>query len=371
MVCDMPKRRKIDIRPILGAAVVFLIIGAIVFAALYFAIIKPGADALEASKLSAQNTVSTLSAFGNSVAVSDANTYSTQIQSAGSQSEVSSIVSSVNTAIQREEARNTALEQANLATDGVYFTGTTDTSKTYSSLLDTLRTTMTNDINAKTTKTDIEAYDINTQATTKWREVMNGVVTALAENRVSFTSSNSLPYGRFMTQTEAAEYIGANDWQTLRKVKFEPATVEVPVLDTLQRTPSIKEGSNVKVFLYDSTSDNVHTLFDNAVVKYAVYSKADLGSIAWTIADGLVTNTYTLDAWETLKAAAAGDTDAGGISLANFGETVVNNGLAANILDYTVSVVYVIEVSDPIAEQIVLAEFHQTATKDIILVPSV
>ena len=67
--------RKIDVRPIIGAAVVFLIIGLIIFCIYYFAIAKPAADALEASKLSALSQVASLNAIGTSQAISDASVY--------------------------------------------------------------------------------------------------------------------------------------------------------------------------------------------------------------------------------------------------------------------------------------------------------
>jgi hypothetical protein len=140
-------------------------------------------------------------------------------------------------------------------------------------------------------------------------------------------------------------------------VKFEEATVEVPVLDTFQRTPSIRENSTVKVYVYDKTKMELSPLFGNAIVKHAIYLEADFGAIGTM-------------AWENIKGAAAPDLP--GTIWTGFGEAVMSGALEANIISsYAISVIYVIEVSDGAGELIVQYEFHQTATKDIILILSV
>ncbi len=369
---NIPKK-KIDIRPVLGAAVVFLIIGAIIAGAAYFAILKPSAEALEASKTSAQTKVSTLENLSTTAAMAAASSYRTQIKSAGSTAAVNSIVAEMNSAIAREQKRKELLTLANTAADGIYYSYDNISGKTQSTILVTLKSELETAINAITSIDGLTSYqdgEFNTTATSRWRELHTAVVAGLTGTRVSVTIGDPL-YGEFQAMDNTTAYIGAFDWTVLRTLKIGEATVQIPVKDTLERTMSIKENNTVKVYVYDKTLENTSLLFSNAGVAYVVYSDSSLGSVAWSRAVGSSTaQTYTMNVWETLKAAASGSTDAAAISLNNYGETVVSNALNANVAKYDTDVIYVIEVSDEVAEELAKAEFQLTDKLDVILVLS-
>jgi hypothetical protein len=204
----------------------------------------------------------------------------------------------------------------------------------------------------------LEAYEsvIHTEATSTWQSLHTSAIYAITDNRVTFEIKNDTYYSEFMRRENALSYVANNEWETLKRVKFEEATVEVPVLDTFQRTPSIRENSTVKVYVYDRTKMELSPLFGNAIVENAIYLEADFGATG-------------TQAWENIKGAAAGFP--GYTVWTGFGEAVMSGALEANIVSsYTIPVIYVIEVSDGAGELIAQYEFHQTATKDIILILS-
>jgi hypothetical protein len=365
-------KKKLDIRPYLGMIVVFLIVAGIVLAGAWFLVLKPGGEALTASKQSALTKVTSLNSIGTSKAVTDASSFTTQIQTAGSTSAVNTVLSEVNSAIEREQKRKDLLDVANNAASGTFYSADSEEGKTQLASLSELRTTLTAGINAQNTLAELQAYEttLNNLATTAWRSVQTSVLSGLAENRVCFTIDDP-PQGGFMDKDAATLYISTNDWLTLRRVKFTDATVRVPVKDTLERTASITNGSNVNVYLYDMTLDNMALLFREAPVKYVLYSESDMGSIAWSYTAGTTTYSTTVNVWETLKAAAFGNADAATLSLTAFGDKVENAALQANVSSYSSEVIYVIEVDDLAAEQITVAEFEKSTTQDIILVQAV
>lgn len=365
-------RKEIDIRPIIGAAVVFLILGSIIFGIYYFVIAKPAGEMLQTSKQSAMSQVSSLSSIGTSQAASDATTFSTRIQAAGSIVEVESILVEVNTAIDREQKRSELLDEVDTIVNGTFYSATGGTGKTQVQTLADLSQTLKVGINAKQTKAGLEAYEveIDDRATSTWRTYLTSVVDQIAENLISLTR-NSPPYGEFISKENALSYIASQGWETLRKLKFEEATVLVPVKDTFERTPAIRTGSTVKVYVYDTTADNLRLIFGNAVVEHVIYSEADISTIAWSLTDGATSQSYSVDMWETLKAAAAGDAEALTVGWSGYGSDLMDRALTSNIGSYTVSVIYVVKVSDTIGEEIVQYEFHESAMYDVILIPSV
>ena len=272
----------------------------------------------------------------------------------------------------REQKRKEMLDLAETAASGTFYTSDGRLGTTAVTDLSALLQSLKAGINAKTTISDLEAYraEFDDQATLTWREIHKEVLEGFAENRVGM-SRNSPPYGEFMMREDALAYVAGQSWQTLRKLKFEKATVRVPILDTFQRTPTIKTGSVVKVYAYDIEAENMELLYANATVRNVIYSQADIATIAWALMDGAVTQTYSTDMWETLKAAAAGDPEAAAVGWSEYGSDLMDRALKANIGAYTVSVIYVVEVTDSVGERIVEYEFHKTATKDIILVPIV
>ncbi len=286
-----------------------------------------------------------------------------------------SIKNEVSIAIAREQKRDELLELVDTATNGTYYSATVTPGKTQVQTLADLSQTLKTAINAKQTKSDLETYEseIDNQATAKWQTLLTGVVNQIADNnnnQVSLTR-NSPAYGEFMAKENALTYISGQNWQTLRELKFEEATVRVPVLDTFQRTPTIEANSTVKIYVYDTTTEDMRLMFGNGVVKNVIYSQVDIATISWTLTDGITTQTYSTNMWETLKAAAAGDPEAEAVGWSAYGSDLMDRALTANIGSYTVSVIYVVEVSDTIGEEIAQYEFHQATTKDIILIPVV
>ncbi|MEM3519781.1 MAG: hypothetical protein QXT22_05145 [Candidatus Hadarchaeales archaeon] len=356
--------KKVDTRAIIGAAVIFLIIGAVVFGAIYFIVLKPAAEALESAKLSALSTVNQLSSIGTSKAISDASTYSASIRAAGSKAEVDSILSQVSAAITREQKRKELLALAATAANGTFYNATANTE------LAQLQSTLESDINSKQTLPELESYraELDTKATSVWRTLMSGIINQISGENVSMTV-NSPPYGEFLSKENAISFVNSSDWTVLRKLKFEKATVMVPVIDTFRRAPTLKEGSVVKVYGYDRTTDNMRLMFLNATVEYVIYSATDIGTISWTSPDGLTS--YSLDVWETLKATAGGSASASAISLKDYGQKLMSSALDANVGNYDINVIYVIKVSDTIGEEIYKYEFYQSGTMDVILIPTV
>ncbi|MEW6221704.1 MAG: hypothetical protein AB1476_00060 [Candidatus Hadarchaeota archaeon] len=323
---------------------------------------KPAADALAASKLSAQTQISSLSAVGTSQSATEAATFATRIETAGSQGEVQTILSEINTATVREQKRKELLSLADTAANGVYYNTSTTTA------LANLKTTLEGDINSKTSLADLEAYEteLASTAATSWRSVFTTIINGITDNRLSMTKLNGLPYGEFMSKDNALAFIANQPYDNLRKMKFEDATVRVPIMDTFQRTPTLKVGSVIYVYVYDTTQKTLTKMFGNAEVKNVVYSRADIGTISWTYG----VSTFSVDMWETIKAAAAGDATAEGLGWQGYGADVMDRSLTSNVGNYSSSVLYMIEVSDPVGEEIVKYEFHQT-DKDVILLPVV
>jgi len=358
-------KEKIDVRPIIGAVVVFIIIGAVIFGIYYFAIAKPAADELEQTKLLTIDEINlTLAAIGTDQASEAASNYTAQVQAAGSKSEVNAILVEVTSTAQLEQKRRELLDEVDMATNGTYFT-TADVPE-----LAALSQNLMEKINAKTTRSKLEAYEsqIDDQATSTWRAYFTNFIWKMTENRIVMYQ-NSPVYGEYMLKENALAYVAGETWQTLRKLKFEyHSTVEVPVLDTFQRTPTIKPNSTVKIYVYDIENDNMRPLWGNATVLSVIYSQTDIATIAWALTDGITTKSYSVNIWETIKAAAAGDPEAASVAWQDYGVDVMDRARSANIGDFDVSVIYIVEVPDIIGEEITQYELHMTATKDVILV---
>lgn len=358
-------------RPIIGAVVVFGIIGAIIFGIYYFAIVKPAVDELEQAKLSALSQInSTLAAIGTDQASEAALRYSDEVQAAGSKSEVESILIRVTSTAQLEQKRKELLDKVDTATNGTYYSATGALGTLEVPALATLLEGLKEGINAKETMSQLEAYEaeIDSQATSTWRAHFISLIGNMAENRIAMMR-NSPVYGEYISKENALAYIAKETWLTLRKLKFEnPNTVEVPVLDTFQRTPTIKPNSIVKIYVYDMATDNMRALWGNATIRSVIYSQTDIATIAWALADGTTSQSYSVNMWETIKAAAAGDPEAAAVAWQDYGIDVMDRARSANLGMYDVSVIYMVEVPDAIGEEITQYELHMTATKDVILV---
>ncbi len=365
-------RREIDVRPIIGAAVVFLILGSIIFGIYYFLIAKPAADSLETSKLSAMSQVSSLNLINTSQAISDALTYSSQIQAAGSTTEVSSILVEVSAAIQREQSRKDLLDKAIASVTGSFYSasGVVDTQQVAS--LSTLLQALLSEINSKNTLSELQSYEafgtIDAQATTAWQNFLTSLISGIQNDNLVMKSNSSQTSWYFKTKTDALSYVAESTWQTLRKLDFEGTSyLLVPISDTVNRAPTITTGSLVNIYVYDRTTENRYLLTGNATINNVLYSTDDLATIAWTMTSGTTSQSYATNIWEALKAIAAGSSDAASVGWQNYASEVMSNALQAGVLDFSVNAIYVVKVPTQAGESIVQYEFYQSATKDVVL----
>ncbi len=333
----------------------FLILGAIIFSALYFLIIKPAAEELESAKVSALQVVQELSSLGTDQAVSDASTFTTQIKEADSKSEVQAILTEVQTALAREQKRVELLDLARQAYRGTFYSGESEEGKTVLSELQSLKDTLISDINSKTSLSQLEAYEseLDSKATTAWRNALTRVLNSIEDNEVFLERKNSIPYSERMSKENALQRIENYGWEELRKIRFVKPTVEVPVIDTLRRSPTVREGAMVKIYLYDYSTGELTLLTPNATVSHVLYRDTDM-------------QVGGVSLWENIKTLVASGQVAG---FAGFGESAVSSAIDANILSYDISVIYVVEVSDLTGEEILKYEFYQSGTKDVVLVP--
>lgn len=279
----------------------------------------------------------------------------------------------MNTTVQTEQKRTELLDLVNTATDGAYYSATGGADKIQMQVLATLAQTLEDGVNAKATKAELAAYEstINDDATSTWLTLHTDILNTLGEN-VAMRLKNSAESGGYLTRNEALASIADLAWGALYNLKFENmGTVEVPVLDTFQRTPTVVPDTKVNIYVYDTTTQTMENLWTNVNVRSVIYSKSDIGTIAWSLADGDTSSSYSVDVWETIKAAAAGDAEAAAVAWQTYGIDVMSNALSANIGDYTVSVIYMVEVPDDKGAQIAQYEFEQSSTKDVILVARV
>jgi len=360
--------RKFDARPVVGIIVVFLVIGLAAFGIYYFFVAKPSADALTASKLTAMEQVNSLVSIGTPGAISKASGFSAEIESAESAVEVESVLVGVNAAIQVEQTRKDLLDLTSVAADGTYFSATGAAGKTVAPSLTDLFETFVSDINSKINKSDLEAYrsEIDGAASWTWRNLLSGELNKLGDNVAMFKSSPVS--GAYMTKAEARNYISTLGWANLREMKFEShSTVEVPVLDSFQRTPTLKADSSVNIYIYDTTTGTMDNLWSNATVRRVLYSQTDIARISWILTEGVTTDSFSTDMWETVKAAAAGSEGAENLGWSGYGADVVERALEANIGQYALQVIYMVEVPDEIGKLIAQCEFQETF-KDIVMV---
>lgn len=278
----------------------------------------------------------------------------------------------VNAATQVEQDRKELLGLIADAADGTYYSMASAPGKAEASSLAELSETLATGVDSKATKADLDAYrgEIYSKANLTWRNLLNSELNGLGDNVAMF--KNSPVSGGYMTNSEARIYIAGQGWEILRELKFEKhGTVEVPVLDTFQRTPTVKAGSIVNIYIYDTGTGTMENLWFNTKIRSVIYSQSDIARISWILTEGATTDSFSVDMWETIKAAAAGSTGAAGIDWSGYGADVVDRALSANIGMYPMSVIYMVEVPDEIGRQIAQYEFLETSAKDVILVVKV
>ncbi len=360
----------VDVHAVVGAVVVFTIIGAAVFGVYYFGFARPAAAELDQAKTAALGNLSqTLGSVGTDQASTAISGFSTQIQAAGSKSEVSSIQAEAAAVYQRELKRKSLLDKVTTAVTGVYYS-TADVPA-----LATLATTLRGEINAKTTLTELQSYElagtIDTRATSTWRSYFTELLSGMGENIV-MKRHNSSTYWEGMSRDDALALVESSIWSALYKLDFENTVyVEVPVTDTFARTPTIKANSVINIYVYDSTTGDMTPLYGNATVRSVIYSTTDLASIAWTLTDGSTSYSYSTNVWEAIKAAAAGSSQATSVSWQNYVDDVLTYAQSAGVGSFTASPIYMVRVTEEAGRLILEYELHESTTKDVILVAQV
>lgn len=360
----------IDVHAVVGAVVVFALIGAAIFGVYYFVFAGPAAAELEQTKTAAMSELSqTLGSVGTEQAAQEFSNFSSQIQAAGSTGEVSSIQAKAAAVYQRESKREELLDKVDTATIGVYHS-TADVPA-----LATLSVSLKAEINAKTTLTELQSYEasgtIDTQATSTWQSYLTGVVEGIGKENVVMKRHNSPTYWEYMSKDNALSLVGGSIWSDLREMDFEGTTyVNVPIASTFDLTPTIKVGTKVNIYAYDTVTDNMSSLFGNATVDYVIYSSSDLGVINWSMTDGETTYSYSNDIWAAIMAAAAGDSEAATVDWQNYVSDVIDRALSAGVGDFTASVIYVVEVTDE-AGMLIMEYQEYSATMDILLIARV
>ena len=209
-------RKEIDARPIIGAVVVFGIIGAVIFGIYYIAIAKPAAEELEQAKTLAHDQASSLASIGTDQASAAASSYSAQVQAAGSKGEVESISVNVTATIQLEQKRKELLDKVDTATNGTYYSATGTSETIEMSALDTLSQNLKPEINAKETISGLEAYEaeFNSQATSTWRTLHTGIIGSITENSRIERWKNSPASGGYLSKDNALAYVGGELGET-------------------------------------------------------------------------------------------------------------------------------------------------------------
>jgi hypothetical protein len=360
----------VDIHAVVGAAVVFVIIGAAVFGIYYLGFARPAAAELEQAKTAALNEIThSLGSVGTEQALAAITSFSARIQTACSKGEVSSIQAEATAVYQRELVRKSLLDKVTTAVNGVYHSAADVPA------LATLATTLIEDINAKTSLAELQNYessgDIDTRATSAWRGYFTELLSRMRENIV-MKRCNSSTYWEAMSKDNALALVESSTWSLLRKIDFENTLyVEVPVVDTFSRTPTIRANSVVNIYVYDLTTENMVPLYGNATVRSVIYSTTDLATISWTLTDGTTSYSYSTDVWEAIKAAAAGDADAEAVDWQEYVNDVLTRAQNAGLGNFTASVIYMVRVAEDAGKLILEYELYESATKDVILVAQV
>lgn len=358
------QKGKVDSSVIIGAAVVFAVIGAAIFGVYYFAFVVPSRNELEDSKSSALNSLdSTLGSVNTSKAESKTIDYKAQIKEADSKSEVTTIMQEVSSLYELESTREQLLNTAKNATHGSFYT------------LDSLYENLQSEIKSMTTLTELQNFEesrtISKQATAEWKELLSGVLGGITENEVVMSKVNTPLYWEYMSKSNAEDLVQSKTWEELKKLDFDSSgSYAIPVLDTYERAPTIEPGSTVDVAVYDYESENFKLIGGSTTVLNVIYSKDSLGSVEWYVTDGDQSNSYSTNVWEAIKAATAGDSDAANIQWTDYARDVIQNGQEAGVGNYGLQALYVVKVStQDQAEALTYYEQYSTETKDVILLP--
>ncbi len=343
---------------------VFSLIGLAAFSAYLFFLARPAEEELREAKSSALQQVSLgLAKIPTDQARMEAQRFSTRIRKAGSASEVRAILVEVSAVVTREKLRENLLRLVEEATTGTYH------SPSNSPLLSSLRSELRDLVNSRNTLSELREAEgeISRRATSVWREHLLGLLRSIENNRV-IMKQNSPPSWIYLDKENAEGLVLSRDWTYLRKLHFEGTEeLEVPVLCTLKVAPSVLPGSTVNLYVYDLQARNLKLLVGRARVTKMMSSDAALRTISWSRSAGGLTSSYSLDVWETLKAAAGGSAEAAAVDLADYLSKVLTSLQKSGAGDLNFEMIYLVRVPREAGELILQYEFYQTSAGDVIL----
>jgi hypothetical protein len=360
----------VDVRVAVGALVVFLIVGLIVFGIYYFGFLRPARDELDRTKTSALSEIDrTLGAIGTSQAQTEAASLRSRVIAAESKDDINSILKEMSSVAQRESKRKELLAKVDTVVTGTFHSAADVTA------LATLQTSLKNDINSKTTLADLQALEtsgtIDAQATSVWRTYLGTLVQGKV-NEFNQVLQRTATYSLVMQKENALALVEGSSWQVLRGWDFDdPRLVAVPVADTFNRAPDLRPGMVADIWVYDSATENSSFLFGPAVILETIYSTADLSTISWALAYDTTSASYTVDIWETLKALAAGSEEAARVGWENYALDIMERARSAHLGKFDVSVIYVVAVPEELGILITQYEQYANLGKDVILLPPI
>lgn len=360
----------VDVRVAVGALVVFLIIGLIIFGIYYFGFVRPAREELDRTRTAALSEIDqTLGTIGTSQAQVEASSLRSRVIAAGSKSEINSILGEMSSIAQRESKRKELLDRVDTVVAGTYHSAS-DVEALYN-----LRESLKNDINKKTTLAELESFEasgtMDSQATSIWRTYFRTRV----ENKVNEFNQvlqRTAAYSLIMPKENALALVDGSSWSTLRGFDFDnPKLVAVPIADTFSRTPDLRPGMVADIFVYDTGTENSSFLFGPAVILETIYSAEDLSTASWFLSYDTASASYSVDVWETLKALAAGSAEAAAVDWEEYATDVMERVRSADLGRFEISVMYVVAVPEELGILIMQYEQYANLGKDVILLPPI
>lgn len=360
----------VDVRVAVGALVVFLIIGLMIFGIYYFGFVRPAREEFDSTRTAALSEIDqTLGTIGTSQAQVEASSLRSRVIAAESKSEINSILGEMSSIAQRELKRKELLDRADTVVTGTYHSAS-DVEALYN-----LRESLKTEINSKTTLAALESFEasgtIDSQTTSTWRTYFRTRI----ENKVNEFNQvlqRTAVYSLIMPKENALTLVDGSSWSTLRGFDFDnPKLVAVPIADTFSRAPDLRPGMVADIFVYDTGIENSSFLFGPAVILETIYSTEDLSTISWSLSYDTTSASYSVNIWETLKALAAGSAEAATVDWEDYATDVMARVREADVGEFDISVMYVVAVPEELGILITQYEQYASLGKDVILLPPI
>lgn len=360
----------VDVRVAVGAVVVFLVIGLIIFGIYYFGFVKPAREDLDRARDSALSLIDqTLTTIGTTKAQTEASRLKSDVIAAGSKGEVNSVLDEISTVVSCETKRKELLDRVDTVVTGTYHSAS-DVEALYN-----LRESLKNEINNKTSLAELQSYEasgaIDSQATSTWRTYFQTQIEDKV-NEFNQVLQSTADYILIIAKENATALVTSSSWSTLRGMDFDEAKlVAVPIADTFSRTPDLRSGMVADIWVYDTGAENSIFLFGPAVILETIYSTGDLATVAWSLSYDTTSASYAVNVWETLKALAAGSTAAASVGWQNYAYDVLERVRQADVGEFGISVIYIVAVPEELGILIAQYEQYPALGKDVLLMPQI